>query len=58
MTLSGVLIFAAIIILWTAVRETLLDKYAYAKHPKSNRNSGLIVLGCFLTTLFLLLLLG
>lgn len=47
----GVLIFIFIVLLWTVVRETLLEKYAYAKHPNAIRNSGLIVLGCFIITL-------
>lgn len=49
----GVVIFISILLLWTVVRETLLDKYAYAEHPNALRNSGLIVLGCFVVTLIL-----
>jgi len=58
MSTIGIFVFIAIVVLWTAVRETLLDKYAYAKHPKAMRNSGLIVAGCFVSTLVLLILAG
>ena len=58
MSAIGIFVFIAIVVLWTAVRETLLDKYAYAKHPKAMRNSFLIVAGCFVSTLVLLILAG
>ena len=51
----GAVILASILLLWTVGREALLAKYAYAKHPNALRNSGLIVLGCFVTTLILLM---
>lgn len=51
----GIVIFISILLLWTVVRDILLDKYAYAKHPNALRNSGLIVLGCFVVTLILLM---
>jgi len=58
MTVAGTIVTIAIILLWTGVRETLLDKYAHAKHPHCDRNSGLIVLGCFVATLGLLAIIG
>lgn len=51
----GIVLFISILLLWTVVRETLIAKYAYAKHPNALRNSGLIVLGCFVVTLILLM---
>jgi len=58
MTLSGFFLIFVILVLWTVVREALLDKYAYAKHPKAMRNSFLIVAGCFVSTLVLLIFIG
>lgn len=51
----GIVLFISILLLWTVGREALLAKYAYAKHPNALRNSGLIVLGCFVATLILLM---
>jgi len=56
MSANGIFVFILIVVIWTIVRELLLDKYAYAKHPKAMRNSGLIVAGCFVATLVLLIL--
>lgn len=58
MSITGIIAFILIVAIWTVVRETLLEKYAYAKHPNAMRNSGLIVAWCFLITTIILLLLG
>lgn len=52
----SVLALAAIILIWTVGRETLLDRFAYASHPNSLRNSAFIVAGCFLSTMVLMIL--
>ena len=56
MTLAGTFVVIASILLWTVVREALLEKFAYAKHPNALRNSGLIVAGTFIATLVIMLI--
>lgn len=58
-------IFITLVLIWTVIREALIDKYylsiidkyAHAKHPNNMRNSGIIVGGCLIASFILLIFL-
>ena len=56
--LSNILLAVGIVLLWTGVREVLLDRYAHAQHPHALRNSGLILSGVIVASTLLVALLG
>jgi len=55
MTLAGGLITIAIVLLWTGVRETLMERYAHYKHPRATLNSGLIVFGLYVVSVLIII---